>query len=85
MFRNKIGTTNLRMVAPDIAKRRDYTNKIKGESTGERPCFQEAADRALGSDQPSVGQFILQVSVINRRRHHAGDAERRLHHQHGEQ
>jgi hypothetical protein len=33
MFRNKIGTTNPHMAAPDIAKRQDYTNKIKDEST----------------------------------------------------
>jgi len=34
MFRNKIGTADLRLAAPGIAKRQDYTNKIKGASTG---------------------------------------------------
>jgi hypothetical protein len=34
MFRNEIGTTVLRLAAPGIAKRQDYTKKIKGESTG---------------------------------------------------
>ena len=42
MFRNKIGTTYPRSVAPDVVKRRDYTNKINGESTTDapwnRPC-----------------------------------------------
>lgn len=61
MFRNKTGTTNLCMAAPDIAKRRDYTNKIKDESTGEAAGKAGAGDSSQPQLPAAAGQHAEEV------------------------
>lgn len=84
MFRNEIGTTDICLVAPGIAKRQDYTKKIKGESTTEGLRYPLGAGRTTSKSSklgdspaaapPPVANAAFQAPVCAARRYSGAPA-----------